>query len=221
MLSLKVITTLLLIILLSCNQKQIKQQQAMHKVDPRALSLNNQAIPLANHVDNPDSCEKAFSLLDSATKIDDSCFSCHFNKLIFLNVLEQSDRCISITNKLIRLQPYNTSLYLMRGGFYKQIKDTIASKRDFEKSLELCETILDTMDNKNRSFDIVLLDKALSLIMLDNQEKGNAVLKNLRDKQGNNYLKEYYGSLIDKSKDELLTFRGLDNAEGLSFPTKE
>jgi hypothetical protein len=201
--------------LFSCRQKQTKQQ-LRHRVDHRAISLNNQIILLANYKDNADSCKKALSLLDSATKIDDSCFSCYFNKLIFLNFSEQPEKSLSITNRLIGLKPYSASLYLMRGGFYERMRDTIAAKKDFQKSLEICETVLDTMSSKNGSYDAIFLDKALSLIMLEEKEQGNQLLKQLGDKQKDQYLKEYYSSFINKSKTELLTFEPL-GGEGTSY----
>jgi hypothetical protein len=96
------------------------KQPLKHRVNPQALSLYDQTIPLVNYSKDPDSCKKALALLDSATSIDDSCFSCYFNKLFFLNISRPDKQIFLIANNLIRLQPFNHSLFLMRGAFYEE-----------------------------------------------------------------------------------------------------
>jgi uncharacterized protein HemY len=51
----------------------------------------------------------------------------------------------------------------------------------------------------------MLFEKAISLIMLGDKEKGKNLLKQLLDRQQDEFLRSYYNSFVYKSKAELLT----------------
>lgn len=70
----------------SCTQKQTK-----HKADPSVVELNNKIVPLVNHINNPDSCRRALLFLDNVTAIENNCFLCHYNKLMFQSQLKLYD----------------------------------------------------------------------------------------------------------------------------------
>jgi hypothetical protein len=114
---LKSLTIFLCLALLSCGHAA--KPHTRHQTDPKAEELYRQVMPLVNYTDDPDTCSKAIALLDSATSIDDSCFSCYFNKLMFLSSLRQPDKIRSTYQNLIRLEPQNARLYLWRGYFYE------------------------------------------------------------------------------------------------------
>ena len=199
MTTLKFITTFLLIALYSCGQKPAK-----HKVDPAAVELNNRAMKLVKFIDNADSSKKAISLLDNATSIDSNYFLGHFNKLMFFNQLKQFDKAAETMNECIRIKPFAHDLYLAGGILYERIGDSISSKKFFEKSLAICNTVLDTMNKTNRDYEMLVGNEAVNLIMLGDEIKANELLKKLYDSQTDEALKKMTLSMMNKSKKELL-----------------
>lgn len=174
---LKITLLFLLICFCSCSQNEVK-----HTINPTAVRLNRQIVPLFPYTDNPDSCVKALSYLDSATSIDSFCFLCYYNKLMFLIPLKKFKNAITAINECIRIKPRAHDLYLMGGMFYRKVSDTLNSNKYFRKSLMICNAVLDTMSKNNRDYYVMLTtNKAINLIMLGNEKKGNETLKNLYD----------------------------------------
>ena len=204
MTTLKFITAFLLIAIYSCGQKPAK-----HKVDPAAVQLNNQAMTLVRFINNADSSKKAISLLDKATLIDSNYFLGYSNKQMFYYQLKQFDKLIWTNNKLIRLRPTAHDLYLRGGLFYEQIGDTVSANEYFNKSLTICNAVLDTMNNKNRDFVMLTTNQTINLIMLNDSAKANKILKELYhnqpdDPQFDNVEKKYIQSLMGKNKNDLI-----------------
>lgn len=207
-------TTFKMIFLLSSlSLFSCKQNLPRHKVDPLAETLAKRAMALPLLFDNPDSSKKAVSLLDSATQIDSDYYWAHYNKLLLLSNLKQFDKALVAVNNLIRLRPTRHDFYLNRGYLYHRLDDSNASKADYQRSLTICTKVLDTMSATNPGYDYFSLDKAISLIMLDDQEKGNQLLKEIYARQTDKDWKEYYGSYLNKTKDEILKM--------LDSPTQE
>ncbi|OSZ79897.1 hypothetical protein CAP36_01115 [Chitinophagaceae bacterium IBVUCB2] len=202
--TLKFITVFLLVASYSCGQQSKK-----HKPDPEAVQLNNQAMMLVPYIENADSSKKAITLLDQATTIDSNYFLGYSNKLMFYYQLQEFDKLILTNNKLIQLRPSAHDLYLSGGVFYHQIGDSISANRYFNKSLTICNAVLDTMNSKNRDFVMFTTNQAINLIMLNDSAKANKILKVLYenqpdDPQFDNVEKKYIHSLMNKNKKELL-----------------
>lgn len=196
--SLKLITALLLIALYSCGQNI-----TMRKVDPKVTILSNKIIPLVHDIDDPDSCKQALLYLDSATNIDNNCFQCYYNKLMFLYSLKQFDKAVDVTSECIRIRPSAPDLYLTGGILYEKVGDTISSRKYFQKSLSILNPVLDSMKVQDMSYDMLVTTKAITLIMLDDNKTGIDLLKGLADRQQDPELKEVTLSFM-KSKNELI-----------------
>ena len=204
--TIKLITSFLLIALYSCGQNAARQ-----KVDPAAVKLNNQAMTLVRFIDNADSSKKAISLLDKATSIDSNYYLGYSNKLMFYYQLKEFDKLISTNNRLIQLRPSAHDLYLTGGIFYEKIGDTVSAKRYFNKSLTICNAVLDTMNTKNPDFVMLTTNQAVNLIMLNDSTKANSILKTLYDNQPDDpqfesVEKQYIQTIMTKSKKDLIDF---------------
>ena len=199
MTNLKFILLFFSIALYSCGQKKYYS-----KVDVKVARLTNKIIPLVNFIDNPDSCKKALSFLDSATTIDSSCFLCYYNKLMFLYSLKQYDRAVEAMNQCIKLNPSVHDLYLTGGILYEKIGDTAHSINYFNKSLTICNSVLDTMKVNNSDYDMLVGNKAINLIMLGKNKDANELLQKLYDKQTDSNLQKLTLSMMNKSKKELV-----------------
>jgi len=199
MTTLKLITTFLLIGLYSCGQNTAKR-----KVNPAVTIFSNKIIPLVNHIYNPDSCKQALLYLDSATAIDNNCFQCYYNKLMFLYSLKRFDKSVETMNECIRIKPLAHDLYTTGGILYEKIGDTVSSRKYFQKSLTILNPVLDTMKVQNMNYEMLVSNKAINLIMLGDNKTGNDLLKGIADRQQEPELKEMTLSYMNKSKKELV-----------------
>ena len=168
----KLILLFILIGLYSCGQNNAK-----HKVDPTAVSLNNKAMTLVKFIDNEDSSKKAISVLDNATAIDSNYFLGYYNKLMFLDQLKQYDKSVLTVNKLIQLRPYAHDLYLTAGIIYERKGNTSSSKIYFEKSLAICNKVLDTIKISNSDYIMLISNKVVNLIMLNRNSERDMMVQ--------------------------------------------
>lgn len=197
--TLKFIPVLLLIVLCSCEQRTARK-----KADPAVIELNKRAMALVPFIDNADSAKEAIALLDKATSIDSNYYWGHYSKLMFFYQLKQFDRAILTVKKLIQLRPDAHDLYLTEGMLYERIDDSISSRPYFEKSLAICNAVLDTMNKTNKDYDLILGNKAVNLIMLGEGVKANELLKKLYDNAPDQEHKLKLSYLMNKSKKEVI-----------------
>jgi tetratricopeptide (TPR) repeat protein len=195
-----------IIALYSCGQTTTK-----HKVNPELVRLNKEIIPFFSFTNNPDSCRKALLILDSATTIDSNDFNAYYNKLFFLYGLKQYDKAINTANELIKLSPNAHDLYILKGNLLNKMGDTTSANINFEKSLKICNSVLDTMHETNADYLMLVTGKAVNLIMLGDSAKANKILKVLYDKQPDdpaydNFEKKLILSLMNKNRIQLIDF---------------
>lgn len=123
---------------------------------------------------------------------------------MFLYSLKQFDKAVETMNECIRISPSAHDLYLTGGILYEKIGDTISSRKYFQISLTILNSVLDTMKVRDMTYEMLVSNKAINLIMLDYNKVGNDILKALADKQQEPELKEMTMSFMNKSKKELV-----------------
>ena len=84
------------------------------------------------------------------------------------------------------------------------MKDSISSQKYFREAATCYDNMLDTMGRNNKKYDILLLDKAVNLIIIDKQKEGNEILKQLYNKKTGENDKALIASFMNKSKQEFL-----------------
>lgn len=196
--TLKIISIFLLLASFSCIQ-----QLAKNKTHPDAVKFHNKIIPLINYLSNADSSKRALLYLDSATAIDSNCFSCYYDKLMFQSALTNFDEAIITINNCIRIKPNAHDLYLTAGVLYAKIGDSSAAKKYFEKSLSILNPVLDSMKKNNDEYKMLITNKALNLIMINDTQE----LDNLLDHLDNNFdttLKKNILLMKEANKKELI-----------------
>lgn len=203
MTALKLLILLVFVSFYSCGQTQKR------KTNSDIIRLTTHVVTLANQLNNPDSCKQGLLYLDSATAIDNNCFSCYYEKLIFFFSLKRYDKVFSTLDTCIKLKPNAQDLYLTKGILHERLGDTTLSKPYFKKSLTICNSVLDTMNTNNRDYVTVTTNKAINLIMLGDSTQANQILKHLYDTQPDdpkfdNIEKKYTLSLMNKSRAQLL-----------------
>ena len=123
---------------------------------------------------------------------------------MFLYSLKEYGKAVETLNECIRLNPSAQDLYLTGGILYERVGDTASAKEYFRKSLTICNNVLDTISTKNRDFDMLVSNKAINLIMLDDSAEADKILKTLYGKQQDEEMKKMILSVMNKTKKELI-----------------
>jgi tetratricopeptide (TPR) repeat protein len=175
------------------------QQSSVKKVtiNPKAKKLNDSAMLIAMQDQN---YEKAISLLNQATEVDSNYATAYSNKISFGLELKHYDQALNAALKLQEIRPGNPDYYFTAGIIYELKKDSIASKKQFTKAARLYDKILDTMYSGNKQLNMLLMNKAITLIFLGSKERGNEILTELYDKQKDKTLSRNVGYLYEQTQ---------------------
>jgi tetratricopeptide (TPR) repeat protein len=190
---------ILLTILHSCGRHTAKDNPVVSNE-----RFNDRIIQLANFTGNADSCRKALVYLDSLTAKDSNNFLSYYNQLMFISTLGKFDRAVSAINHCIRLSPGAQDLYLLGGVFYEKTGDTSSARKYFQQSLTIINTVLDTMSAHHPDYEMLGINKAINLIMLDDSSKGYALLRSVSKRQNDPEFKAGPLSFLKKNKKEIV-----------------
>jgi len=191
-----------LLTLCACGQRDGETKK--HTIDSKAKQLNDSAVALIRSMNDEDS-RKAILLLDEAIKIDSNYFTAYWNKFSLQSQLKQYDNAI-VTGKQILNLNKNTPYYdFIIATLYYRKGDTSSANNYFRKTLALCDLVLDTINFKNRAaYEVVIMNKGVSLIFLGQQEKGNEILKQFYDSQTDTTYKTWTAAFMNKTKEQIL-----------------
>lgn len=190
----------LLIGLYACGQQSGNK---IHPLDPRAKQLNDSAMFVAMQTG---SYGQAIELLDQATRIDSNYLTAYGNKLIFQLELKKFEEALITANNLIRINPDAPEHFANFGMIYECKGDTVLSKKFFTQAAKRYDIILDTMNPANKDYDLLLMNKAINLVLVGEQQKGNEILQELYIKQKDETNKQLITLFINKSKQEILNY---------------
>lgn len=182
----------------ACSQQPEKKK---YSIDPRARQFNDSAISITMYSQD---YKSAIQLLDEAIKIDSNYYIAFVNKLSFQVELNQFDKALETAKELHRIKPAAPDNFSLIGMLYEKIGDTLLSKQYFKDAGAQFNKILDTMNVKNKYYEILLMNKAVNLIFMGDQQKGNDMLKQLYNKTNDEAYREMLASLINKSRQEIL-----------------
>lgn len=185
-------------ILFACSENQQTKKYVPH---PSAKQLADSAAMIMMHSDDK---EKAIALLDQATQIDSNYYLAFFNKLLFQSSLNRFDDALVTVKNLIRLRPQDPDTYMTAGSTYWMAGDSLQAMNHFTKASNLFDEMLDTMSTSNKSYQPALMDQAIALILIGNEEKGKKALTDLYNKQTNEDNKLVLKMFLGKSRKQLL-----------------
>ncbi|MGN6399500.1 MAG: tetratricopeptide repeat protein, partial [Flavisolibacter sp.] len=168
-----------------------------------AKELNDSAGSVVIHSQD---YQKAIALLDQAIKIDSNFYTAFWNKVSFQCKLQQFDKALITAKNLNRIKPESPDYFFTTGLIYDKMHDTVSSQKYFNLSAIFYDEILDTMDQTNRSYDNILMSKAINLIIIGQERNGNGILKQLYHKKTNKAFKEMLSLFMNKSKEEILSY---------------
>jgi tetratricopeptide (TPR) repeat protein len=194
----RVLMFLLLIGFSACGQ-QLSDKK--HLIDPRARQLNDSATLVAMRSQD---YSRALSLLEQATKIDSNFTTAYANKLSFQLQLKEFDQALQTAFKLKGLNPTAPDYYVTIGMVYSYKGDSALANNYFIEAAKRYDIILDTMNKANKVYEMLLMNKAVNLVLVGQQKKGNEILKQLYSEQRNEDYKEIIALFMNKTKQEIL-----------------
>ena len=201
---LRFILIIFLASLISC-----AQDTSMQKRSDDVYKISQQTISLIGFLENEDSCKKAVLLLDSAISLNNNCFLCYYNKAIFLNSLNEYSDAIASIKHAIRIKPQSPDLYFNTGLLYEKINDSSSAKGYFRKSLQICESALDTMSINHQDYTIWQSYKAASLVLLGEKSKAYDQFEKLYNSQSDEMLKNRIKQIMNSSREQVIKmFKG-------------
>ncbi len=194
----------LLLFFLSISFYSCGYSQTTMQANSTAFKLSKKINSLIIYIDNSDSCRKAVSILDSATSIDSNCFSCYQNKVMFLYSLRQYTQAAVALDNCVRIKPYIIGNYISDGLMHIKLGDTADAKKYFQRSLLICNSVLDTIKTNSSYYPAVAIDKAIVEIILDKRDEANAVLKTFYNTEAGRLFKDDFIILFNKSRNDII-----------------
>lgn len=172
-------------------------------VNPQAKILNDSAISVMFHSQD---YNKALILLDKAIEIDSNYITALNNKVSFEMELKQFDKALITLKRIIAIKPQIPEYHFFAGLIYVISGDTTSSQNYFKEADNCYNTILDSISKENKSYDFVLMNKAVNLICMGDEEKGNNILKQLYANEKDDIEKEVLSDFINKSRSEIVNY---------------
>ena len=173
------------------------------KVNEEAMLYCDSAMVLSS-AEGVTGYQNAIILLDKATSIDSNYYLAYWNKLRLLSELKHYDKALIAAKNLIRANPTNPDIYVTIGTLYERLEDTVSAGKYYNNGLELYNKYLDTMTSQTPNYDMLLMNKGITLVMLGKDKEGNNLLKKIYDKQTDKDFKELLRGFMYKNKVEIM-----------------
>jgi tetratricopeptide (TPR) repeat protein len=162
-----------------------------------AARLADSALQL---VMNKDDMRGAIALLNQATEADPGFVMGFANKLTFQLSLQQFDDALLTANALLHLRPFVPEYNQIAGVIHEKKGDTLISRQYFLTA----QKILDSTTISDRNRTMLPINRALNLILLNKQEEGRSLLKDLYAKETTEFNKALIKEFINTSREELV-----------------
>lgn len=176
-------------------------EEKKYSVTSKARQLTDSAVRIVVDAEN---YPKAITLLDQAIRSDSNYYPAYTNKLTFQLALKQYGQALPTAKKINTLRPEDPVPYVSVGLLYEALHDTLSSQKYFAAANMHFQKILDTMNKANASYEQFIMNKAINLVLLGQQENGNALLRELYDDTKSDLMKETISPLRNKTKQEIL-----------------
>ena len=118
-------------------------------------------------------------LLDKVTNLDSNHYQAYFDKLPLLSDTKDYGKALVTANHMIRIRPEDPNLFVMRGGIYYHLGDTLFSIKDFQKGSDLYDKLLDTLPRHTFGYPYKLFSKAVALILVGKEASGRRIIDSL------------------------------------------
>ena len=172
------------------------QPHKAQTINPKAKQLVDSAMRSAIETG---SCEEA--LVSNYVMPVRAKLSCLIGLKRYSNALLVAKKLDSIELDFHPPFPRASSLIAI---IYEKLADTVNSKFYFIESLNQVERTLDTMSKENKAYDYVLMEKGIVLLLLNEQEKGDAVIRYLSEIQKKDIINYQSAFFLNKTREAII-----------------
>lgn len=138
---------------------------AIAQISPKAVEKNNQAVKaVVNHSDNPDSLNKAISLLDEAIAIEPSYKLAYGNKAKYLMGLGQKEKALRTMLEIEELASQDPYYLLEKGMLLEENAKQDLALKAYKQATSLFEQRL-----KDKPTEADLMNYTMALFLRDNK----------------------------------------------------
>lgn len=172
-------------------------------VNPEAKKLLDSAVVQVTHFQD---FKRAVSLLDQAIKIDSNYFAAYNTKFAFLGSMKPNDinEMLPTLLKMIKLRPEIPIYYFYAGMIYVKKGDSLTANKYLANADVHFDKFLDTMHQTNSAYELLLSDKAFSLILQGQDQKGRDLLKQVYQLETDSSNRINIATLLAKTRQEIL-----------------
>jgi len=191
-----------LVLIFAClTLTQCNSQEKKTAYNPEAIQLNNKAIGFFR-IQNYDS---ALVYLDKAINIDSTYYTAYSNKCEVYCALKDFQKALIESQKAVAVKPDLAEGWTFTGMLYDKTGDAADALKCYRKSIELFDERISN-PAKQKSLEANKLNRALSLILMGQEETGRKELKKLKEAYPNDNTldgflnltkKEYLDQLFD------------------------
>jgi tetratricopeptide (TPR) repeat protein len=157
-------------ILQSCNGLDKKPEY-----NPKAIEMNNKAVKYAQTFGE----DSALILYDMAIELDETYYLPHANKINIYVFRKQFDKAVYESEMVIKKKPDLAEGWVFAGMLYDRQGDNEKAKKYYEKSIEIFNDRIVNPD-KADMISANRLNRALSYILLGQEEKGKSEMTLLK-----------------------------------------
>ncbi|HTK21820.1 MAG TPA: hypothetical protein VL442_20025 [Mucilaginibacter sp.] len=157
--------------------------------------------------------KRLMSLLDQALKIDSDYIVAYGNKFSYQSQWKKHTDAVVTGKKLLKLLSNQPVLKLAVAEECDDIGDTITAKKYYNEVLIVFNKLLDTMKVNNRQRPFIELDKAEVLILLNQNEAAQSFLKELYDKETDDFNKRSIKATMKRTREDILSGEVLETSD--------
>ena len=169
----------ILIVLLSISFVACGQQTKKHVINPKAKLLADSAYKFVRtNLGDTASLQSAIKLLKQATEIDSNYILGFRNTLSYQFILKDYSGALVTAKRMSDLRPQNADFFSTLGITYELNSDTISSKPNFQKAVDIYSKVLDTLSDQKAILS-VKSSKAVNFLFLNHYQEGQAIIQEL------------------------------------------
>ncbi|MDR1652671.1 MAG: hypothetical protein LBS01_03290 [Prevotellaceae bacterium] len=182
------------VLLFCCTNKTVNKKEL-------SVILNDSAISLYYHSDD---FTNVIILLDSAIKLNPKYYTAYWNLIAIQNSAGKKSEAFKTVKKMSDNFPLNPDILSLKGIYYEIFGDSINAVLSYQKADKRYKYLLDSLTVESKSYQSVVMNYALNLKLLHEEDKANETLFELRQKIDDEIVKQAIDSFyINKKREDL------------------
>jgi tetratricopeptide (TPR) repeat protein len=165
---------LLTIFLIACDTTIEKS-----RINPIAIKLNDSAVNLLMTFDTI-KIINGIKLLDSAIQIQPDYDNAYWNMISLQTQIGLKDEALNTSYQYEKIRPQSTYIKMTIGIMLDSKGDSIKAQTKYLEAGNIYNQILDTINVNSKDYNMLMMDMAVNLKLLNNDSNANKILKSIK-----------------------------------------